>query len=321
MSSDSGVQFIARRRKRPRRELSVTSNAQSSNTTPGPTHSPNMPPARFPGDGFDYRRPITSSAPPDDDSEVIDLTNEPDSPELPRRQLPESSSRRPRPRPPRFGRNIMTDFVDLVEEEDDLDPPSSPEVQFVSSTTRQPPPPQTQRPASLLASNFWNILPLPHTLFRPTNEGGYRRSWQTRTHFSPEIDLWLGDGPGAELMAAPEVNWGLAVPPGFERQRERPRDTYKPPSPAPEGFTRSATEEDVAICPNCDEELGTGGEIKQQIWISKQCGHVYCGECAVNRSMAKAKKSISKTKPFSRCPVPGCGKHVSSPKSMFQVYL
>ncbi|KAL5046105.1 hypothetical protein BDW71DRAFT_182823 [Aspergillus fruticulosus] len=321
MSSDSGVQFIGRRRKRPRREPSVSSNAQSSNTTPGPTHSSNMPPVRFPGDGFDYRRPVTSSAPPDDDSEVIDLTNEPDSPQLPRRQLPESNSRRPRARPPRFGRNIMTDFVDLAEEDDDPDPPSSPEVQFVSSTTRQPPPSQTQRPASLLASNFWSILPLPHTLFRPTNEGGYRRPWQTRTHFSPETDLWLGDGPGAEVMATPEVNWDLAVPPGFERQRERPRDTYKPPSPALEGFTRSATEDDVAICPNCDEELGKGDEVKQQIWISKQCGHVYCGECAVNRSMAKAKKNSSKTKPFSRCPVPGCGKHVSSPKSMFQVYL
>ncbi|KAL4973996.1 hypothetical protein BDW66DRAFT_140900 [Aspergillus desertorum] len=276
MSSDSGVQFIARRRKRPRREPSVTSNVQSSITSPGRTQFLNMPPARFPGDGFDYRRPVASSAPPDDDSEVIDLTNEPDSPELPRRQLPESSSRqpRPRPRPPRFGRNIMTDFVDLAEEEDDPDPSSSPEVQFVSSTTRQPPQPQTQRPTSLLASNFWSILPLPHTLFRPTNEGGYRRSWQTRTHFSPEIDLWLGDGPRAELLSTPDVNWGLAVPSGLERQRDRPRDAYKPPSPAPQGFTRSATEEDIAICPNCDAELGTGDEIKQQIWVSKQCGHV-----------------------------------------------
>ncbi|KAL4901655.1 hypothetical protein BDW74DRAFT_71938 [Aspergillus multicolor] len=319
MSSDSGVQFIARRRKRPRREPSNTPHAQSSNSTPPATHSPNMPPARFPGDGLDFRRPVTStsSVPPDEDSEVIDLTNESDSPEIPRHQLPENSSRRHRPRPPRFGRNIMANFIDLAEEEDeDFDPPSSPEVQFVSATTRPTPIPQNQRPERILASNFWRMLPLPHAILGSTNDVPHRR----RTPWRPTgiETLFVGDDTGNH------ENWAFTIPfPPIEplSERERQRDTYKPPSPAPEGFTRSAEEDDVAICPNCDEELGMGDDVKQQIWISKQCGHVYCGECATNRSLTKAKKKASKTKPFAICQVPGCGTKISSHRAMFQVYL
>ncbi|RDW63163.1 putative RING finger domain protein [Aspergillus mulundensis] len=234
-----------------------------------------MPPARFPGDGLDFRRPVTStfSVPPDEDSEVIDLTNEPDSPELPRGQvLPESSSRRHRPRPPRFGRNIMADFIDLAEEEDeDFDAPSSPEVEFVSETTRPTPAPQNHSQERILASNFWRMLPLPHALLGSTNDVPRRRRtpWQ-----SAEIDtLLVGRNTGAQ------ENWAFRIPfPSVQLEpspeRDRRRDTYKPPSPAPEGFTRSAEEDDVAICPNCDEELGKGDELKQQIWISKPCGHV-----------------------------------------------
>ncbi|KAL4868063.1 hypothetical protein BDV12DRAFT_170293 [Aspergillus spectabilis] len=321
MDNDSGVQIVAaRRRKRPRRDHSDIPNGQSSASTPRPTLPPlTLPTARYPGDGLDFRRPVTSSVPPEDDSGVIDLTNEPDSPELPRRQIPESSSRRPRP--PRFGREIMTDVVDLEEEEPD--PPSSPEVQFVSSSVRQQQP--TPRTQGLMSSNFWRMLPLP-TMFRPTNELGHRREvpWPAAGHLSrADLEtLWIGDGMDLTINLD-NAGWEiLGISPDRERpERERPRSSYKPPSPASEGFTRSVAEDDVAMCPNCDEELGTGDDTKQQIWVAKQCGHVYCGECATNRSLTKAKKASAKTKPFAKCRVPDCGKPISAPKAMFQIYL
>lgn len=41
------------------------------------------------------------------------------------------------------------------------------------------------------------------------------------------------------------------------------------------GFTRSAAEEDLCVCPNCEDELCTGeDEIKRQIFVVKACGHV-----------------------------------------------
>ena len=52
------------------------------------------------------------------------------------------------------------------------------------------------------------------------------------------------------------------------------QSSYKGLSPAPEGFTRLLAEDDVPLCPNCHDELGSGEGIKQQIHIAKPCGHV-----------------------------------------------
>ena len=54
-----------------------------------------------------------------------------------------------------------------------------------------------------------------------------------------------------------------------------PPPTYDPP-PAPRpGFTRTPKEEEILICPNCNEELGVGeDELKRQVWLIKGCGHV-----------------------------------------------
>jgi len=105
----------------------------------------------------------------------------------------------------------------------------------------------------------------------------------------------------------------------------RSSSSYEPPTPPPAGFTRSVQEDDEVVCPNCDRELGIGEDDRQQIWVSKQCGHVFCGECAKHRSVNKNKKMASsvppQTKPFKNCPVPGCGKPISAPKALFQIYL
>lgn len=82
-----------------------------------------------------------------------------------------------------------------------------------------------------------------------------------------------GAGPG--MFIAPNLNFGEV---GFDlglAQAEPPPPTYEAPAPAPEGFTRSPEESDALVCPNCDEELCKGDdEVKKQVWIAKQCGHV-----------------------------------------------
>lgn len=54
-----------------------------------------------------------------------------------------------------------------------------------------------------------------------------------------------------------------------------PPPTYDPPSPPRVGYTRNPREEDILLCPNCEEELGVGeNDIKKQVWVIKKCGHV-----------------------------------------------
>ena len=84
-------------------------------------------------------------------------------------------------------------------------------------------------------------------------------------------------GGGAGFFVAPNLNFGVV---GFDlgyggNRPEPPPPTYEAPPPAPEGFTRSPEEDDVLVCPNCDSELCKGDDdVKKQVWIAKQCGHV-----------------------------------------------
>jgi hypothetical protein len=129
----------------------------------------------------------------------------------------------------------------------------------------------------------------------------------------------------------PDLNFGatgfnLGLGDSDHEQPARP-PTYDAPAKAPAGFTRSPQEEERLICPNCSDELCCGdSDIKKQVWIAKQCGHVYCGECTANRSIKKSakgkeKQTAARTKPFKECVVDGCSKKVTSKSHMFQVFL
>lgn len=207
---------------------------------------------------------------------MIDLTNEPETP--PQRTQPRNQNRSSHSsRLPRFGRNIMAeaDIVDLEDQPDNAGegPSSSPEVQFVRATVRQQPPPRRWDPVSLLQTN----LPLP----RSSRQTGDAQHWISRPRLPRPnnfVDaIFLGS---TESIPNPDVFLDYALssfsmePPSGRQEERRRRDTYKPPSPAPEGFSRTLGEDDVAICPNCDWELGMGEGKKQEIWVAKQCGHV-----------------------------------------------
>lgn len=289
-----------------------------------------LPPMRPPRDGFDFRRPAIITPQEED---VIDLTNEPETP--PQRTQPRiSDSRNSRTsRLPRFGRNILTDVVDLEEEEPDNDPgegpSSSPEVQFVrAATVRSQPPQRRWGPMSSIQPSL-DEFRLLSTLRRFRNDPG------------PEDMLFLASEGMNEEISLDFARPSFAMEPPSRQESRFRLDTYKAPSPAPEGFTRTLGEDDIAICPNCSWELGTGEGKRQEIWVAKPCGHVcfrllrnlhnlqanifqvYCGECAENRSLSRAKKAQGpqRTKPFSKCQVADCGKQVSAPTAMFHLFL
>lgn len=223
---------------------------------------------------------------------MIDLTAEPDSPPL-RRIQQRNNNAGPRTLP-RFPRPIMNDVVDLAEDEDPEQPTyiesSSPEVEFVGETRQQQPARsrdvRPNRHAGNIPSNIYQMLRRHLTRADPdqaaATEDAFRREVAFRTRnlarrpLEDADTIWIGDGqedpdffmdPGLPLL-----DYEVAL----LDQGPRPpaRSSYKPPSPAPEGFTRNAKEDDVLVCPNCGDELGSGEGVKQQIWVVRQCGHV-----------------------------------------------
>ncbi|KAJ5279634.1 hypothetical protein N7478_005006 [Penicillium angulare] len=302
------------------------------------SRSAQLPPIRYPRDGFDFRRPAGT---PNQEDHIIDLTNEPETPPQPTHSHitdPQSSYSA---RAPRFGRPILTqDVVDLEELDDPVEGlSSSPEVQFVSASIRQQPLP---RPRPMHDTRFQTAFfeasrgrhppsrtrPFPQGMSLPSMLATFRPPMGTRGMPQDIETLFLGH----DALGQSPIDEGLVFDYGLaafdmEQPAERPedtrRETYKALSPPPEGFTRTLGDEDVAICPNCECELGIGEGKKQEIWVAKTCGHVYCGECAENRSKSKSRKinTSQKTKPFSKCQVDACGKQVSAPTAMFHLYL
>ncbi|KXG47710.1 Zinc finger, RING/FYVE/PHD-type [Penicillium griseofulvum] len=270
------------------------------------SESTRLPPRR-PGDGLDYRRPVTLSH---GENVVIDLTDEPDSP--PRRsglQFPQDLMNRTSP--PADHPTV----IDL-EAEPTVDPvhssPNSDDVQFLESISVRPRPIEPR----FIDSNGIPMHYPPYTRSaRGSGLGRSRREEEDIMLAGRRLYERLESMRGTILLGAPDYTQPSQPPPSSRRS------SYKGLSPAPEGFTRLLAEDDVPVCPNCEEELGTGEGLKQQIHIAKPCGHVYCGECATNRAISKAKKAASKTKPFSKCQVAGCNKPVSSPAAMYHLYL
>jgi hypothetical protein len=130
-------------------------------TLPLPVPLPSLPP-RFAGDGFDYRRPVSSARSSTSANNFIDLTSDDDTTAAPRT----APTPQPQPQPniasvplPRFGREIIDLSAETSPVQNTHPRPartsSSPEVQFVSSRPRsaQPPPfldpyPEHRRPVT-----------------------------------------------------------------------------------------------------------------------------------------------------------------------------
>lgn len=300
-------------------------------------HLPSPGTPSTPRHGYDHRRPLTLSP----ENNVIDLTQGSQSP--PQRVLGPSLHSRYRPAL-QFPRDIMnrnseqTPVIDLEAEvntsAEDLS--SDADLQIVGSAVR----PHPIEPRYFDSNGFSMFYPPP----RPRMGGparGQSRLSSAASGISRDILSLMGSLPGMLPYEIPAFEY---MPPTQPAPRTQ-RNSYKAPSPALEGLTRCLEDENVPVCPNCNEELGTGSGLKLEIYITRKCGHVstwislrrctdysvprvgsnapqaYCGECAKNRSIAKSKQSGSKMRPFSRCRVPGCNKRVSSPTDMAHLFL
>lgn len=222
--------------------------------------------------------------------DIIDLTDEPSSP-------PPTEASSFFPSAPRItgsvnrGPRYERDIIDIDGTEDEARN-ASPEIQFLRSRPRSPSSTE-HRPSNVQTTHG------PH-LHRAVSgmRGLVNTSTGARWHL-PDLAQSMrigmssgafsareaGEGFGAignwvenRIFDAPEMNF---LAPGFNLEnpsRPQPQTrlpTYEAPSPPSSGFTRSPNEEDMLVCPNCDDELGTGDDdVKKQVWVVKACGHV-----------------------------------------------
>ena len=117
-------------------------------------------------------------------------------------------------------------------------------------------------------------------------EGPGQDLYAPRTHNGRNFSLaqrpdWIPSHSDAFAHATPDVRLPGTLDfdvQGFQMEagnRIPPLPTYKAPPPPKPGFTRSPKEEQVIVCPNCDQELAVGeNEVQRQVWVSKGCGHV-----------------------------------------------
>ena len=169
----------------------------------------------------------------------------------------------------------------------------SPEVQFLEERAV----PQPQRPQAEIAADVAHMDrdPVDRGTFAPDFHGMLRRGTQLvfgnmhntlRGYHEGFLDRLDGvprrNQPNEGGAIPVTMDYGRAAFPmgfdPFDRSSETPQvvqEPYKAPSAAKEGFTRTFGEEDVILCPMCGDELAIGkGDVKQQVWVVKSCGHV-----------------------------------------------
>ena len=237
--------------------------------------------------------------------DVIDLTQDTSSPpETPvtRRPPQYAEGSTAANRPPRFNRNIIN-----VDEQDDGvagQREESPEIEILSSRPRSRSLSATRtrsRRRSAIAPGIHSPRRRPphqasirtvngdrnphqiggwadalHNLSFPTP---YHANLDRTQHGDRLVRIERTTVGGGRTFQLPEnLNFLQA---GFDyeqpsRPQQQPRlPTYDPPPPAQQGFTRSPNEDDILVCPHCDDELGVGkDEVKRQVWVVKACGHV-----------------------------------------------
>ena len=194
----------------------------------------------------------------------------------------------------------MDDVVDLEEDHEPaagvstspdvefMGTPRSPEVQFLRSNVRLPPLRPSRPPSNLFGNtDFLDMLPPPPAPMLP--DGGFLSNgdallrqevtWRARNlpdGRPQDLETFWLDPPLTDFNLTVGLALGISdIMPSFDGPPSyNGPPSYKPPTPPPEGFTRSAQKDDVIVCPNCGEELGVGDEIQKQIWAAKPCGHV-----------------------------------------------
>jgi hypothetical protein len=244
---------------------------------------------------------------------VIDLTDDvEDAPPLPR-----SNTERRRPqRPPHLGRSDainLEDLIDLTGDNGDV------EVMITGARQVGSRPASLPRPRSSLRLPFPNRLPDradSPPLFVPVAAAHISRSRPFPRPFDPRgLGFHMAhrgeiSGAGFQHAHFPAVlnmmdldimnhvhqfAMPQAMPGAMNYQQSAWADRkpeHVPPPPARENFTRSPTENDIVVCPSCEQELVQSKDTEEPVvkkngkaptrkereehpfWVVKECGHV-----------------------------------------------
>lgn len=228
---------------------------------------------------------------------IIDLTDEPEE--------TGAVSRGPSQRPPQLGRSDasgLTEFIDLTDDD------------IVITGGRELPRPRPQENRHPREIHFAAMRDDSPSLFLPAHPPRPQHSIR-RVFANPmnAIGVALGfripeaGGPpaphhgafhAAHFMEQMQLLHGMDAQnmPGLMDYRQpafaAPKPEHVPPKPARENFTRSPKEDDIIICPSCEEELVDKKEAEEPIakktgralsrkdreehpfWVIKECGHV-----------------------------------------------
>jgi hypothetical protein len=219
---------------------------------------------------------------------TIDLTDEPEEAPITTRNVS-----RPQ-RPPLLGRSDVLELADVIDLTDDND------VEITGVTSRHLPLPRlgVPRPSPPRQLRFDSpslFVAQEHDVRHINRVFGEDGPFAGSLRIGPgQAEVLFRHSP-AEIMNHLQMLGNVQAMPGImDYQRgafaERKPD-HVPPPPAKDGFTRSPTEDDVVICPSCEEELVHHKDIEEPVikkgkaptkkereehpfWVLKECGHV-----------------------------------------------
>ena len=254
----------------------------------------------------------TQQSPPTATSNIIDLTEEADVPSTNVEESERLAARRRAQRRSALRRAARAHRDGTAERPISLSAPrdpgmrsrsNSPEVEFLHARN-------VDRPGQMASRTPETHSRPPGAGPRQASNGPYNRAlggvggfgdWLTITHFQSlitsalntrrrnfaESDFFLRSHRqpstqsrrsmtsvlGTVTFSQPDLNFET---PAFSLNSQPPAPTYeKPPAPR-DGYVRSPGEDDVLICPNCEDELGAGkDDLQRQVWVAKSCGHVW----------------------------------------------
>ncbi|OHE96531.1 hypothetical protein CORC01_08129 [Colletotrichum orchidophilum] len=278
-------------------------------------------------------------------ADVIDLTNEPDSPIQRHAPRPLANPRRQNSQgrnPPSFTRSdssILAGNAPVIDLTDD-----SPEIPRRRTHVPPPPPPPRHRERSRQPVGF---MYSGGNAFSGLAAGIRRHLYPFRLFPGPDDEVQLLGmlhnriNQGGDLNN-PLGNIQLQYEHGaFDQRAESPKPVHQAPPPPRPGFTRDTASDLVVICPACNEELAYDPNVpvnekqparksnkrqrsEHHFWALKGCGHVYCEDCFENRRPAAKRPNTG----FRRdddsklvCAVDGCETQATNKTAWVGIYL
>ncbi|KAF9878076.1 cell cycle control protein [Colletotrichum karsti] len=279
-------------------------------------------------------------------ADVIDLTNEPDSPVQSHAPRPIANPRRQNPQgrnPPSFARSDSSilagnpPVIDLTDDSPEVPRRLRPERPALHHPPMPPPYRNRERrePSGFMLRNTASAF--------SGLAAGLRRHLYPLHLFPPEEDAQLLDILHTRIQPGdlnnPLGNIQLQYENGAFDRPDSPKPVHQPPPPARSGYTRDTGSDLVVVCPACNEELAYDPDVptnesqptrkgkrqrsENHFWALKACGHVYCEDCFENRKPVakRPNKGLPMTDGKLECAVNGCGSAAASKTSWVGIYL